>query len=199
MQDDMTRTPDAALKRLREGNERYVSGNPKRFQLDEARRRELAVGQAPVASVFACVDSRVPVERVFDQGHGDLLVIRTAAHVVDHAALGSIEFGVAQLGTPLVVVMGHEQCGAVAAAISFAESGATAPGSIQTIVDGLGPAVNASKDEEGDPVQNGVRAHSRMIAKRVAESPVIGPGVSEGRVRVVAAYYSMQTGRVEFL
>jgi carbonic anhydrase len=129
------RDPAEAVERLRAGNQRYVTGRPLRFQIDAARRLELTEGQTPLATIFACVDSRVPVERVFDQGHGELLVIRTAAHVVDDAALGSIEFGVAQLGTPLVVVMGHERCGAVASAIGFAETAAPALGNIQTIVE----------------------------------------------------------------
>ena len=188
-----------ALEQLQAGNQRYVSGQPLRFQLDEARRLELAEGQTPIATVFACVDSRVPVERVFDQAHGELLVIRTAAHVVDEAALGSIEFGVAQLSTPLVVVLGHQLCGAVAAAIGFAETGVRAPGNIQTIVEGIGPAVEASRAQGGDHLENAVRTHSRMIAQRLGESTVIGPPVQEGRVRIVPAYYSLHTGRVEFL
>ena len=111
------RDPAEALERLRAGNARYVAGQPQRFRLDEARRMEMTQGQAPIATVFACVDSRVPVERVFDQGHGELLVIRTAAHVLDDAAMGSIEFGVEVLRTPLVLVLGHERCGAVRTAI----------------------------------------------------------------------------------
>jgi carbonic anhydrase len=193
------RDPAVALQRLQEGNQRYVTGQPLRFQLDNARRLEMVEGQTPLATVFACVDSRVPVERVFDQGHGELLVIRTAAHVVDDAALGSIEFGVAQLSTPLVVVMGHERCGAVAAAIGFAETGARAPGNIQTIVERIGPAVEAARGQAGEPLDGTVRTHARMVAERLGESPVIGPPVREGRVRIVPAYYSMRTGQVEFL
>jgi carbonic anhydrase len=193
------RDPAVALERLQAGNQRYVAGQPLRFQLDAARRLELVEGQTPLATVFACVDSRVPVERVFDQAHGELLVIRTAAHVVDDAALGSIEFGVAQLSTPLVVVMGHERCGAVAAAIGFAETGARAPGNIQTIVERIGPAVEAARGQAGEPLDGTVRTHARMVAERLGESPVIGPPVREGRVRIVPAYYSMRTGQVEFL
>jgi carbonic anhydrase len=193
------RDPDVALERLREGNQRYVSEQPLRFELDQARRLELIEGQTPIATVFACVDSRVPVERVFDQGHGELLVIRTAAHVVDEAALGSIEFGVAQLSTPLVVVLGHERCGAVAAAISFAETGTRAPGSIQTLVERISPAVEASQGQGGDHLESAVRTHSRMVAQGLGDSPVIGPMLQEGRVRIIPAYYTMRTGRVEFL
>lgn len=193
------RDPALALERLQEGNQRYVSEQPLRFRLDAARRLELTESQTPLATVFACVDSRVPVERVFDQGHGELLVVRTAAHVVDDAALGSIEFGVAQLATPLVVVLGHERCGAVAAAISFAANGARAPGNIQTVVEGIVPAVEAARGQGGDHVESTVRAHSRMIARRLGASPVISPLQQEGRVRIVPAFYSMRTGRVEFL
>ncbi|MBA2670134.1 MAG: carbonic anhydrase, partial [Gemmatimonadetes bacterium] len=191
--------PNIALERLQAGNQRYVAGQPLRFRLDDARRIELVEGQTPLATVFACVDSRVPVERVFDQAHGELLVVRTAAHVVDQAALGSVEFGVAQLNTPLVVVMGHQRCGAVAAALSFAETGTRAPGSIQAIVDGIGPAVAATRGQGTDPLEDTVRRHSQMIADQVAQSPVINPMLQQGRVRIVPAYYSMRTGRVEFL
>lgn len=193
-----TRDPGEALERLRQGNARYVAGQPQRFRLDAARRMELAGGQTPIATVFACVDSRVPVERVFDQGHGELLVIRTAAHVVDQAALGSIEFGVEVLNTPLVVVLGHERCGAVAAAITHADAGTQAPGSIQALVAGIRPAVDAARGQAGDRVENTTRQHSRMVAQRLGTSPLIAPRLGAG-VRIVPAYYEIQTGRVEFL
>jgi carbonic anhydrase len=193
-----TRDPAEALERLRQGNARYVAGRPLRFRLDEARRMELAGGQTPVATVFACVDSRVPVERVFDQAHGELVVVRTAAHVVDEAAMGSIEFGVAQLRSPLVVVLGHERCGAVSAAITHADAGTRAPGSIQAVVAGLRPAVDAARGQAGDRVENTTRTHSRMVAERLAASPLIGPALGTS-VRIVYAYYEIQSGRVEFL
>lgn len=192
------RNADEALQRLREGNARYVAGQPLRFLLDESRRMELAGGQTPIATVFACVDSRVPVERVFDQAHGELLVIRTAAHVVDEAALGSVEFGVAVLNTPLVVVLGHERCGAVAAAITHADAGTQAPGSIQALVAGIRPAVDAARTQSGDRVENTTRTHSRMVAQRLTTSPLIAPAAASG-VRIVPAYYEIQSGRVEFL
>jgi carbonic anhydrase len=194
-----TRDPAEALRRLQAGNGRYVAGQPSRFRLDAARRLELTTGQTPIATVFACVDSRVPVERVFDQGHGELLVIRTAAHVLDDAALGSIEFGVAEVGTPLVLVLGHERCGAVGAAISTVQAGTRAPGSIHALVEGIRPAVVATAGQPGDRVESTTRTHSRMVAERLAGSPLIGPALREGRVRVVPAYYEMRTGRVEFL
>lgn len=192
------RDADEALQRLREGNARYVAGQPLRFRLDESRRMELAGGQTPIATVFACVDSRVPVERVFDQAHGELLVVRTAAHVVDEAALGSVEFGVAVLNTPLVVVLGHESCGAVRAAITHADAGTQAPGSIQAVVAGIRPAVDAARAQGGDRLENTTRAHSRMVGLRVQASPLIAPAVASG-LRVVSAYYEIQSGRVEFL
>lgn len=192
------RSPAEALERLRAGNARYVAGQPLRFRLDQARRMEMTEGQTPIATVFACVDSRVPVERVFDQGHGELLVIRTAAHVLDDAAMGSIEFGVEVLRTPLVLVLGHEECGAVKAAIGSVDTGAAAPGSIQAIVEGIRPAVNAARAEAGNRTENTTRRHSRLIAERLAGSPLIGPALRD-RVRIVPAYYNMQTGRVDFL
>jgi carbonic anhydrase len=192
------RNPAEALERLRAGNARYMAGQPQRFRLDEARRMEMTEGQTPIATVFACVDSRVPVERVFDQGHGELLVIRTAAHVLDDAAMGSIEFGVEVLRTPLVLVLGHEECGAVKAAIGAVDTAGTAPGSIAAIVEGIRPAVNAARAEAGNRTENTTRRHSRMIAERLAGSPLIGPALAD-RVRIVPAYYNIQTGRVDFL
>ncbi|HYR10988.1 MAG TPA: carbonic anhydrase [Longimicrobium sp.] len=192
------RNPDEALERLRAGNARYVDGQPLRFRLDEARRMEMAQGQTPIATIFACVDSRVPVERVFDQGHGELLVIRTAAHVLDSAAMGSIEFGVEVLRTPLVVVLGHERCGAVRTAIEVTDAGSRAPGSMQALVDGISPAVAAARGESGDRLENTTRRHSRLIAERLPSSPLIGPALGQ-RVRIVPAYYHIQSGRVEFL
>lgn len=193
------RDPAEALERLRAGNARYVAGRPQRFSLDEARRMELSQTHTPTATIFACVDSRVPVERVFDQGHGELLVVRTAAHVLDAAAMGSIEFGVAQLRTPLVVVLGHERCGAVSAAIGFVDGGTTAPGSLAALVDGIRPAVAAARGETGERLENTTRRHSRMIAERLPGSPLIAPALAEQRVRIVPAYYEIQTGRVTFL
>jgi carbonic anhydrase len=192
------RNPDEALERLRAGNARYVAGQPLRFRLDEARRMEMAQGQTPIATIFACVDSRVPVERVFDHAHGELLVVRTAAHVLDSAAMGSIEFGVEVLRTPLVVVLGHERCGAVRTAIEVTDAGNRAPGSMQALVDGISPAVAAARGEAGDRLENTTRRHSRMIAARLPGSPLIGPALGE-RVRIVPAYYNIQTGRVDFL
>ncbi|CAN5716769.1 carbonic anhydrase [soil metagenome] len=193
------RDPAEALERLQNGNRRYVAGKPHRFRLDAARRIELAEGQTPLATVFACVDSRVPVERVFDQAHGELLVVRTAAHVLDDAALGSIEFGVAVLATPLVVVLGHQRCGAVKAAISYARTGIQAPGKIQTIVNAIIPAVEETDAEESDHLERAIRAHSRLMGDVVRESELIGAKCEAGELRVVPAYYSMLTGEVEFL
>jgi carbonic anhydrase len=192
------RNPEEALERLRAGNARYMAGQPLRFSLNEARRMEMTEGQTPIATVFACVDSRVPVERVFDQGHGELLVVRTAAHVLDDAAMGSIEFGVEVLRTPLVLVLGHEECGAVKAAIGAVDTAGTAPGSIAAIVEGIRPAVNAARAEAGNRTENTTRRHSRMIAERLAGSPLIGPALAD-RVRIVPAYYNIQSGRVDFL
>lgn len=193
------RNPAEALERLRAGNARYVAGQPQRFRLDEARRMEMTQGQTPIATIFACVDSRVPVERVFDQGHGELLVIRTAAHVLDDAAMGSIEFGVEVLRTPLVLVLGHERCGAVRTAIEVTDAGTRAPGSMQALVEGIHPAVAAARGEAGDRLENTTRRHARMIAERLPDSPLIGPALAERRVRIVPAYYEIQSGRVDFL
>src|SRR5207253_3201890 len=127
------------------------------------RRTAMAGGQQPFAIVFSCIDSRVPPELVFDRGLGDMFVVRTAAHVVDNAALGSIEFGVEELQVPLVVVLGHENCGAVIATIETIEHDEIAPGHISALVDGIRPAVNSAHDRPGDSTDNVVRANTELV------------------------------------
>jgi carbonic anhydrase len=133
--------PDEALARLQEGNQRYVALQATHPNQTGSRRSELAQSQKPFAIVFGCVDSRAAPELVFDRGLGDLFVIRTAGHVLDNAALGSIEFGVAELKIPLLMVLGHERCGAVSASIESIEKHAEAPDQIAALVKGIAPAV----------------------------------------------------------
>jgi carbonic anhydrase len=131
--------PDEALTRLQEGNQRYVALQATHPNQTGGRRSELAQSQKPFAIVFGCVDSRAAPELVFDRGLGDLFVIRTAGHVLDNAALGSIEFGVAELKIPLLMVLGHERCGAVSATIEAVEKHAEAPDQIAALVKGIAP------------------------------------------------------------
>lgn len=189
---------DDALHQLSTGDKRFVAGKseePHGAALVE-RRHTLAKDQKPFAVIVSCSDSRVPPELVFDVTLGDIFVVRTAGEVVDSVALGSIEYAVEHLGTRLIVVMGHQRCGAVSAAVS----GATDTGDIPNVLKAILPAVEETKGQPGDPIDNAVRADARDIAKRLQNAgPIIAPLVQKGEVKIVAAYYSLDTGEVEFL
>jgi len=188
---------DEALKRLMEGNVRFVSDKTIDPNQSTSRRAELAKGQKPFATILSCVDSRVPPEIVFDRGLGDLFVIRTAGQVVDKAVLGSIEFGAEELGIPLIVVMGHEKCGAVKATIEILEKGAKAPGSIDYLVEGITPAVKAVKGKSGDMLDNAVQANVDVSVAALKKSKILAHLIEEGKVKIVGARYDLDSGKVE--
>jgi carbonic anhydrase len=193
-------TPDEALQLLVEGNQRWAAGLSERPNQDLERRAELATGQQPFAIVFSCVDSRVPPELVFDRGLGDLFVVRTAGQVIDDTALGSIEFGVEELHIPLVLVMGHERCGAVAATLEAIDHEAEPPGRIGTLVAGIRPAVEATRGLPGDPLDNAVRENTRSAAHCLRGArPILDELVSHGSVMVVGGRYDLRTGLVEII
>ena len=189
---------DDALRRLSSGDKRFVAGNseePHGAALIE-RRHTLAKDQKPFAVIVSCSDSRVPPELVFDVSLGDIFVVRTAGEVVDAVALGSIEYAVEHLGTRLIVVMGHQRCGAVSAAVS----GATETGDIPNILKAIAPAVEETKGQSGDRIDNAVRANARDIAKHLQSAgPIVAPLVKTGELKIIAAYYSLDTGQVELL
>jgi carbonic anhydrase len=191
--------PDEALHELLEGNRRYVEGRTTHPNQDSSRRAEVAAGQHPFALIFSCVDSRVPPEIVFDRGLGDLFVIRTAAHIVDGAALGSIEYGVEELHIPLVVVMGHERCGAVVASIEAVDAGARAPGDIATLVEGIRPSVEAARALPGDRTDNTVRANVQHTVQRLDASPILHEAWVAGHLKIVGARYDLDSGVVEVM
>lgn len=194
-------TPDEALRALREGNERFVADAPFRPDIGAARRAATARGQGPFASIVSCADSRVSPELVFNRGIGELFVVRTAGNVADAVALGSIEYSVAVLGSPLLVVMGHASCGAVAAAVEMAERNATFPGSIGEVARPIVPAVHAVRGRQGDALGNAIRENAVMVAQgMIARSPVLQDAVRKDKLRVAAAaHYGLADGRVEFL
>jgi len=193
-------TPDEALRMLVEGNQRWVVGTPAHPDQSVDRRAQLTSGQQPFAVVFSCVDSRVPPELVFDQGLGNVFVIRTAAHVIDNAALGSIEYGVEELHIPLIVVMGHQRCGAVVASVEAVEQNAHAPGQIDALVNGIRPAVEEAHHMEGDVVDNAVRAHTAMtVAALKASHPILAEHVEHGDLKIVGARYDLGTGMVDII
>lgn len=193
--------PDEALAKLKEGNAKFVKA-PELCSSDLAMKREaLAKGQAPWATVLTCADSRVHPEMVFGGLElGELFVCRNAGNMADTATMGTIEYGAEHLGSPLVVVLGHERCGAVAAACEVAEKGTDLPGFIGPMVDAILPAAIAMRGKEGDFVANVVKESARRTAERIAqESEIVKQLVEEGKVKVVYAVYDLDTGVVDFL
>jgi carbonic anhydrase len=191
-------SPDEALERLMQGNARFVSGHLTHAGPEEIAeaRSSVSKGQSPFAVIVGCSDSRVGPEIVFDQGLGDLFVVRTAGEVVDSAALGSVEYAVEHLGSSLIVVLGHESCGAVAAAVAEAK----APGHIAAVLEAIEPAVKQTKGNPGDPVENAVRAQALDVAKQLqGAEPILSERVQSGKLKIVAARYDLSTGKVELL
>jgi len=189
-------SPDAVLAALKAGNERHVKHQYTHPHQSAARMHELTTGQQPHAVILACADSRVGPEIVFDQGLGDLFVVRVAGNVATDPEIASIEYAADHLHTPLVVVMGHQSCGAVGAAIA----GGTPEGHLPTLVNVIQPAVDEARKEKGDLSANAVRINVERTVQQLRESkPVIAELVAEHKVRVVGAVYSLDTGRVQWL
>jgi carbonic anhydrase len=187
---------DAAVARLVEGNARFVAGTMTRPHQSIDRRAELVQGQKPFAAILTCSDSRVSPEIYFDQGLGDLFVIRNAGNVLDDHVIGSLEYAVEHLNVRLILVVGHAKCGAVSAAAS----GGHAPGHIKSVVESIEPAVKAAHAQKGDLVDNAVRRNAGRSAEILRQvEPFIGKLVAEGKVQVLAGYYDLATGRVEIL
>ena len=192
--------PREALRLLLAGNRRWVTGRVRHPHQSIARREAVAAGQSPFAVVFSCIDSRVPPELVFDRGLGDLFVVRTGAHTVDDVVLGSVEFGPAELGTGLIVVLGHSRCGAVIAAIEAIEHhGGQAPGHLQAVVDALRPAYNAAVNQSGDLVDNMVRAQTRLTVRQLMVDSLFADRIRCGELAVVGGRYDLDTGRVDLI
>jgi carbonic anhydrase len=191
--------PDEALARLQEGNQRYVALQATHPNQTGSRRTELAQSQKPFAIVFGCVDSRAAPELLFDRGLGDLFVIRTAGHVLDNAALGSIEFGVAELKIPLVMVLGHERCGAVSATIEAIEKHAEAPDQIAALVRGITPAVEKAHGQPGDQLDNVVRANTELTVAQLKATPILAEALNKGALKIVGGRYDLDSGMVEVI
>lgn len=186
---------EASIEKLTEGNGRYVSGNTIHPNQDDGRRGEVAGGQNPFAVIVGCADSRVPPEILFDQGLGDLFVIRIAGNIVDDIGIGSIEYAVEHLGTPLVVVLGHERCGAVGAAVK----GGEIPGHIKAIVDQIQPAVDKAKALDGDVTENAIKFNVEAVVEKLkASTPIISHLIEEGHLTIVGARYDLDDGKVTF-
>ena len=192
--------PDEALAKLKEGNAKFVKAPELCASNLQMKRDALTGGQAPWATVLGCADSRVHPEMVFGGLElGELFVCRNAGNMADTATMGTIEYGAAVLGSPLIVVLGHEKCGAVQAACEVAEKGTELPGSIGPMIDDILPAAIAMRGKEGDFVNNVIRESARRTAFRISqESAIVSRLVNQGKVKVVYAIYNLDTGVVEF-
>ncbi|MDT0437895.1 MULTISPECIES: carbonic anhydrase [Streptomyces] len=186
-------SPRAALDELLAGNHRYASGRPLHPHENGGRRRTLAAGQHPFAVVVGCVDSRVPPELVFDQGLGDLLCIRTAGQVLDEAVLASVQYGVEVLRVPLVLVLGHERCGAVAATLEHLDDGVPVPGHLELLVEEIAPAARRTRGLPGDWAEHTMTAHTRWVRDAIRADPAFVAA------HVAAARFDLDTGLVSLL
>jgi carbonic anhydrase len=189
-------TGEQALQRLLEGNARFVSDKSAHPDQTMERRVELTKGQSPFAIVLTCSDSRVAPELFFDQGLGDLFVIRNAGNVLDDHVIGSMEYAVEHLHAPLIIVVGHEKCGAVSAAVA----GGEIPGHIRSVTEDLAPAVEQTKSLPGDKVDNAVRANAVRGAGILAHvEPILKEAAGRTNLLIVAARYDLTTGKIEIL
>jgi carbonic anhydrase len=195
------RTPAEAWRAVLAGNDRFVRGEPAHPDQDASHRAQIATGQRPFATVFGCSDSRVAAEIIFDQGLGDFFVVRTAGHVVDAGVLGSVEFGISVLDIPLIVVLGHDLCGAVGAAVTAMDGGEVPTGYVRDLVERVTPSVLATRSEFESPTLDDVEVeHVRHTGRVLLErSKVIDQAVTEGRCAIVGLVYTLTDGRVRLV
>ena len=190
-------SPDRALQLLAEGNARYAGGATTGPHRDAERRAEVVSTQSPYAMILSCADSRVPPELVFDAGLGDLFVLRVAGNVLNDELLGSIEYGAQYLRSPLIMVLGHERCGAVEAAAQTVTQGAQFEGHIPSLARAIAPAVESVRGMSGNFLDNAIRANvALVVGQLVSRSPLLAGRVSNGEIKIVGGYYSLQTGQV---
>jgi carbonic anhydrase len=189
---DQSVLPDAALAKLIAGNKRFTENKVSGSKPTAKQRAATAQGQHPFAVIVGCADSRTSPEIIFDQGIGDLFVVRSAGNLVDDHALGSIEYAVEHLGSRLIVILGHERCGAVDAALKSA----TAPGHVNSIVRDIQPAIEAAKGQPGDTLANAVHENAIEVAAQIRKDAQLGELASQ--VKVISGYYHLDTGKVDW-
>lgn len=194
-------TPKEALKSLKKGNKRYLDGISKHPRVDPLRRLKTAKqGQTPIASILSCSDARVPVELIFDQGFGDLFIIRVAGNICAKAELASLEFGTLYLNTPLIVVLGHSKCGAVQAALSDAEL----KGKLPLLIDEIRPAVKKTRKKhpklKDDALEmKAIKENVRLSIRKILKSPGIKNAVDDKKVKIVGAVRDLKSGKIIWL
>lgn len=195
------KTASEAIELLKQGNERFVSGKRANLDLGEEKRKELEKGQKPFAVIVGCSDSRVTSNIIFDQGLGDLFEVKIAGNVVDENALGSIEYAVEHLNTPLVVVLGHQHCGAVKATVEAVESKHEIEGNIASLVEKIKPSVEGAKAKnlQGEElVEEAVNENVDNVIEDLEKSAIIKEKIEKGELKVVAAKYYLDSGKIEW-
>jgi carbonic anhydrase len=192
-------SPDAALERLRQGNQRYIDGVAKRHDFKH-EREALAGGQNPYAGILSCADSRIAPEYAFDTARGDLFVCRVAGNFANTESIASLEYAVAILKTPLFLVLGHDSCGAVDATIKSLKENTTLPGQLPSLVAGLAPAVKAVLQQPGNLLDNAIRQNViDTIAKLKSATPILNAALEQKKLKVVGGIYRLRTGRVDMI
>ncbi|MDE8667539.1 carbonic anhydrase [Pseudarthrobacter sp. H3Y2-7] len=193
-------TPALAWRRLREGNERFVNGESSHPNQDASRRSSLVENQHPFAVIFGCSDSRLAAEIIFDLGLGDAFVVRTAGQVIDDAVLGSLEYSISVLGVPLIVVLGHDSCGAVSATKDAVETGQMPTGFIRDLVERITPSVLTSLRNDQHAINEMVVEHTKQTSQRLVDSSrVISDAVDKGQAAVIGLKYSLAEGRAKLV
>jgi carbonic anhydrase len=192
-------SPEASLERLQKGNQRYVEGLSRRH--DFKHEREVLVGgQNPYAGILSCADSRIAPEYAFDTGRGDLFVCRVAGNFANDDTVASLEYAVAMLGMPLILVLGHDSCGAVDATIKSLKDNTTLPGHLPSLVAALAPAVKAVAQQPGNPLDNAIRQNViDTVARLKAATPILSAAVDRGKLKVVGGIYRLRDGRVDMV
>jgi carbonic anhydrase len=192
-------SPDASLERLLQGNSRYVEGVSRRHDFKH-EREALAGGQNPYAGILSCADSRIAPEYAFDSGRGDLFVCRVAGNFANDETVASMEYAVAVLGVPLLLVLGHDSCGAVDAAIKSLKDNTTLPGHMPSLVTAIAPAVKAVSQQGGDTLGKAIRQNViDNVAKLAAATPILSAAVEQKKLRVVGGIYRLKDGKVEMV
>ncbi len=193
---DQSATPDEVLEELVAGNKRFIENRPEAPNQDFIRLREVSTGQKPLVSILSCADSRVPVEIVFDRGLGDLFVVRDAGNIATPEEIGSLEYGTAILGSKILMVLGHESCGAVKAALD----GKPLPGQIATIVAAIQPSIDRENQNNSQEFYTKtIKQNVLLQIQKLNSSSLLHNLVREGKLKIVGAYYSLKTGKVEIL
>ena len=192
-------SPDASLNRLIIGNDRYVHGTMRRHDFS-MERGALAEGQNPFAGILSCADSRIGPEYAFDTGRGDVFVCRVAGNFANPDTIASFEYAVANLGTPLIFVLGHQACGAVDATIKQIKEGASFPGHIPSLTEALTPAVDAADGQPGDLLANAIKENVvQTVQKLQTAEPILSEAVNQKKLRVVGGVYDLRTGKVDLV